>query len=122
LGYNRHAQAQRFFAQGPEGGQGHRLSLRAAQHDDPLFALAEAHHFHGGHELRALSGAKPDILVLVLLEEFNLLGYLEVIEAAAGQIAGYASVPPRASTELHYHGGRDQPGWCFSSISNFNAC
>jgi len=27
--------------------------------------------------------------VLVLLEEFNVLGYLEVIEAAAGQIAGY---------------------------------
>ena len=28
-------------------------------------------------------GAKPDIPVLVLLEEFNVLGYLEVIEAAA---------------------------------------
>ncbi|MGO9545743.1 MAG: type IV secretory system conjugative DNA transfer family protein [Rhodomicrobium sp.] len=33
-------------------------------------------------------GAKPKIPVLMLLEEFNVLGYLEVIETAAGQIAG----------------------------------
>jgi len=33
-------------------------------------------------------GAKPKIPVLMLLEEFNVLGHMEVIETAAGQIAG----------------------------------
>lgn len=34
-------------------------------------------------------GAKPEIPVLLLLEEFNVLGRMTVIEAAAGQIAGF---------------------------------
>ncbi|MGO9475577.1 MAG: type IV secretory system conjugative DNA transfer family protein [Rhodomicrobium sp.] len=34
-------------------------------------------------------GKKPEIPVLLLLEEFNVLGRMEVIEAAAGQIAGF---------------------------------
>ncbi len=33
-------------------------------------------------------GEKPKIPVLMLLEEFNALGYMQVIETAAGQIAG----------------------------------
>jgi type IV secretion system protein VirD4 len=33
-------------------------------------------------------GEKPKIPVLMLLEEFNVLGHMEVIETAAGQIAG----------------------------------
>jgi len=33
-------------------------------------------------------GVKPQIPVLMLLEEFNVLGYMQVIETAAGQIAG----------------------------------
>jgi len=34
-------------------------------------------------------GDKPKIPVLVVLEEFNVLGHMAVVEAAAGQIAGY---------------------------------
>ena len=34
-------------------------------------------------------GAKPKIPVLVVLEEFNVLGHMAVVEAAAGKIAGY---------------------------------